>query len=213
MTSSSPFTSGYFGGCPLSSEEIALPACIVKKLFEGSKNLWRQRLFVDIIIFLHEKLPSVRTPSQSNYKPICIEIVAFNPTTGAEAPHLYLSFDKLESKLVKHGESQYEEAVSSTTVNKDVECHIVDYILNRIEATICSEIDGCISPRISQTPFTILLTPLEDDAGNPAIAEVDLPVSHVTHRLHRNCIFLIAHITKNRTCSFPWFDERLKTLK
>ena len=167
MTSSrSPFTSGHFGGCPSSSEEIALPASIVNKLFEGSKNLWRQRLFVDIVIFLHEKLPSVRTPSESNYKPVCVEIVAFNPATGAEAPHLYLSFDNLKGKYTKYGESQFEETVSIATVMTGVDGYIVNYVLNRLEAKFCSEAADFDSSGTTHEPFTILLTPLEDDRGN-----------------------------------------------
>ena len=162
----SPFTSGHFGGCPSSSEEVALPASIVNKLFEGSKNLWRQRLFVDVIIFLHEKLPSVRTPSESNYKPICVEIVAFNPATGAEAPHLYLSFDNLKSKYTKYGESQSEETVDIATVTRGVDGYIVNYVLNRVEAKFSSEAADFNSSGTTQEPFTILLTPLEDDRGN-----------------------------------------------
>ena len=161
MVSFSPFATGPFGVPSVPSLDEFVPERIVKKIFEGSKNLWRQRIFAEIVIFLHEKLPSVRSRSISDYKPVCVEVVVFNPAVGAEAPHLYLSYSKLCHKFCKNI-SKFEMEHSESS-NKFVDNLIVTYILNRIGVKSKSN-----SARISSTgerAFEIYLTPLDDDTG------------------------------------------------
>lgn len=138
-----------------------VPEGIVKKIFEGSKNLWRHRIVAEIVIFLHEKLPSVRSRSVSDYKPVCVEVVVFNPAVGAEAPHLYLSYSKLCHKFRKNI-SKFEKGHSESS-NTFVENLIVTYILNRIGVKSKSN-----STKIEPTgkpAFETYLTPLDDDTG------------------------------------------------
>lgn len=51
-------------------------------IYEGSKNLWRQRLTIDIYIIKHSKLH-------------ILEIVCFLPHSFVEVPRVYISFQAL----------------------------------------------------------------------------------------------------------------------
>lgn len=56
------------------------------EIFKGSKNFWRIRANVDFNIIEH-------TISG------CIEVISFNPALYVEAPRLFLSIEKLSSKI------------------------------------------------------------------------------------------------------------------
>jgi hypothetical protein len=166
MVSFSPFATGPFGVPSVPSVDEIVPERRVQKIFEGSKNLWRQRISAEIVIFLHEKLPSVRSRSISDYKPVCVEVVVFNPAVGDEAPHLYLSYSKLCHKF-RISISKFERENSESS-NKFVKNLIVTYLLNRIGVKSKSN-----STRISSTgerAFEICLTPLDDDTGTFTIS-------------------------------------------
>lgn len=163
MISNSPFSPGKFGGQSLSSVEPVIPSSIVRKIFEGSKNLWRQRFLVDIIIFLHEKLPSIRSPSTSEYRPFCIELVVFNPRIGAEAPHLYLSYSKLCRKFERNEEDFHEKTEWRPNYIEDL---IVNFVLNRVAIITNPNESDQISCKAEESSFEIFLTMLQDDAGD-----------------------------------------------
>jgi hypothetical protein len=174
MVSFSPFATGPFGVPSVPSVDEILPEWIVKKIFEGNKNLWRQRIFAEIVIFLHEKLPSARSRLISDYKPVFVEVVVFNSAVGAEAPHLYLSYNKLCYKFRK-GILKFESENSGSS-NKFIENLIVTYLLNRIGVKSKSN-----STRISSTgehAFEIYLTPLDDDTGILTISNSDRCLSN-----------------------------------
>lgn len=58
----------------------------LKVLFDGSKNFWRTRTSIDVVVALH----TIHN---------CIEIVAFNPTLFLKAPRIYANFSTLKSHL------------------------------------------------------------------------------------------------------------------
>lgn len=149
---------------PIQSTDANVPTRIVRKVFEGSKNLWRQRIFAEIVIFLHEKLPSARSALVSDYKPVCVEVVVFNPAVGAEAPHLFLSYTKLCQKFHKNiAKFEKERTTHSQSTKKFVEDLIVTYLLNRIGVKSSSN-----STRISSAServFEVFLAALDDDTG------------------------------------------------
>lgn len=161
MPSSSPFSVAEFG-CPLlSSLKPLLPIRRVTKLFEGSKNLWRQRILVDIIVLQHEKL-TITDSKQSEYTPICIEIIVINPSIENDASHLYLSYSKLYNKLLK-----YEAPIQTAgialinTAHKCMKELIISYVMNRVDVVpTILENDG-----IAANSFKVILLLLGDDSG------------------------------------------------
>ena len=57
-------------------------------IYEGSKNLWRQRLTIDIYIIQHSKFHT-------------LEVVCFLPHSSIEVPRVYISFPALAPFLDK----------------------------------------------------------------------------------------------------------------
>lgn len=66
-------------------------------IYEGSKNLWRQRLTIDIYIVKHCKLH-------------ILEVVCFLPHSSVEVPRVYISFQALVPIL---DEKEIEEKCNS----------------------------------------------------------------------------------------------------
>lgn len=145
--SNSPFSPSRFGGTSFAEPLTAMST--VTKLYEGSRNLWRQRFLVDIAIFQHEKLVMMKD-DQPVYSPFCIEVIVFNPSIGAEAPHLYISYSKLCKKFKRLGSFLATETSEL----------IVSFVLNRVGVVMPT--DSCSDHEYS---FQIRLTPLEDDGG------------------------------------------------
>lgn len=145
--SNSPLSPTRFGGQSFAGPSMAMNK--VTKLFEGSRNLWRQRFLVDIAIFQHEKVVMMKD-DQPVHNPFCIEVIIFNPSIGAEAPHLYLSYNRLCKKFKRSG-------TFLTTGTEDL---IVAFVLNRVG--VVTPTDNCSDQEYS---FDVMLMPLEDDAG------------------------------------------------
>ena len=65
-------------------------------IYEGSINYWRTRDTIHLSVFEHQRIstdPPFATTS------VCVEVVAYSPKLGVEAPHIFLSSDVLYEKF------------------------------------------------------------------------------------------------------------------
>lgn len=165
ILSSSPFSNDEFGCLLLPTLKPLLPFRRVLQLHKGSKNLWRQRILVDIIILQHEKL-KITDSKQSEYSPICIEIIVISPSIECDAPPLYMSYNKLYNKLMKYDSPMQTVRIPTVTERECVQKLIISYVINR--ADLSSNVlghDGSAIPSFR----AILLLLQGDDAGEMMI--------------------------------------------
>ena len=72
----------------------------VVRLYEGTKSFWRDCTSITIVMLEH-RYTTVDTKSGKRVAPppSFIEVIAFEPTSCLEAPHLYVSLDALYAEL------------------------------------------------------------------------------------------------------------------
>lgn len=118
------------------SAAISFPLMI----YEGSINYWRTRETIHLSIFEHQKISPIAPFPETS---VCVEVVAFHPKFGIEAPHIYLSsgllYEKFRRKEEEHSRKSREKGISHTTKKNVVKCNnkftqdsIRDYVLARI---------------------------------------------------------------------------------
>lgn len=139
-------------------DEIVLSYPVL--IYKGSISYWRTRESIDLWIYEHQIVSST-VPEKS----VCVEIVAFNPIIGLEAPHIFLVSDKIYDKLSKseEAEDQLREQRDEKSQKKNiVKCNtkftidlIVNYVLSRV-----------IVESNSETTFSIVLSPQLGDTDD-----------------------------------------------
>lgn len=67
----------------------------VCQIYTGTKNYWRTRQTLDIVIFEHFTGSTADQPKPTHF----IEIVAFDPSLNVEAPHIYMKSERLCTKF------------------------------------------------------------------------------------------------------------------
>lgn len=145
MLESSPFGFNNFSFTPTesfnspgsnSASSLSFPVLI----YEGSINYWRTRETIYLSIYEHQKVSSVVPHPEVS---VCIEVVAFHPKIGKEAPHIYLSSSLLYDKFLRNEfeENKLREEDSSQSSKKTniVKCNnkftqecIRNYVLSRV---------------------------------------------------------------------------------
>ena len=167
MLSSSPFSNDEFGYSLLSTLKPLLPFRRVLQLHKGSKNLWRQRILVDIIILQHEKL-KITDSKQSEYYPICIEIIVINPSVESDISPLYMSYSKLYNKLMKYDTPIQSVRIPTVEESECVQKLIINYVINRVD--LSSNVLVLGHGESAVTSFKAILLLLQgDDAGEMMI--------------------------------------------
>lgn len=128
----------------LLSGEDSIQEVVVKKIFDGVKVFFREKLKAQIILFEHSK-PFCQEPTLS-----CIEIVSYmHEFKTIDVPRIYVSpsiiFQRLKNKLLVKGSQYAQESIAS-------------YIFNRLSLSI-----ECID---NKQTFGIILKYKNDDLAN-----------------------------------------------
>jgi hypothetical protein len=132
-------------------------------LFEGTKAFWKIRCTIDFFIKIHEDNQN------------CLEVIAFNASTGCESNHIYLDYEALSLKvpdLIKILEVRKEiKDDLNRSFNLTQETHvatinfIIQYVKNRI-----SVVDS------SDEALTIELQPNYSDIPDPLTGRLDTEI-------------------------------------
>jgi hypothetical protein len=128
----------------LLSGEDSIQEVVVKKIFDGVKVFFREKIKAQIILFEHSK-PFSQEPTSS-----CIEIVSYiHEFKNIDVPRIYVSpsiiFQRLKNKLLVKGSLYAQESIAS-------------YIFNRLSLSI-----ECID---NKQTFGIILKYKNDDLAN-----------------------------------------------
>lgn len=146
-------------------------------LLDGSKNFWKTRNYLKILIINHAEHD-------------CLEIISFDPADGIEQPRIYvdktLIFSKLDKEIVEQTYLKKKEALNRQKRSKDREellneiktDMMVQFTLGRINVKLTDEKGG----------FSVYLQPsfddvtVEGDDGNTRIdVERIMPVDLVPY--------------------------------
>lgn len=140
---------------------VASPA--FEAQYEGSKTFWKTRTNLEILILSHAKHN-------------CLELIAFDPEKGVEAPHIYINAALLVSKLdqneiklkveeKKEALIRQKKAANVAQIQKEIVVNGMNqFIINRLQI-----VDGD-----NTTSLHIHLPPMSGDIVNEATKELDV---------------------------------------
>lgn len=141
---------------------VATPGLDVQ--YEGSKSFWKTRNNVDLLIVSHPRFN-------------CLEIVAFEPEKGFEAPRIYVNaallLTKLDPNEIKLRVEEKKEASIRQKKPVDAAKLQKEMTVNAMNQFITSRLH--ISDDVScAANFRIFLTPMGDDKLNENTKELDV---------------------------------------
>jgi hypothetical protein len=123
-------------------------------LLDGSKNFWRWRICLDVLIVSHPRH-------------MCYELVAYNAVIGVEAPRLYISSVVLAAKINPDRVESEDMLLAEKEVflrQRNITCNVADfskllynelvisYILQRLNI-VTEDIDLTKELRVQLTPI------------------------------------------------------------
>ena len=114
-------------------------------IYEGSINYWRTRDTIHLSVFEHQRIstdPPFATTS------VCVEVVAYNPKLGVEAPHIFLSSDVLYEKFRR------VDQVKPMSEQKNGEVHRRKKVVKCNEKFTIDSIRSYVLSRVGVIPST-----------------------------------------------------------
>eukprot|EP00599_Poterioochromonas_sp_BG-1_P009676 CAMPEP_0173136304 /NCGR_PEP_ID=MMETSP1105-20130129/2407_1 /TAXON_ID=2985 /ORGANISM="Ochromonas sp., Strain BG-1" /LENGTH=405 /DNA_ID=CAMNT_0014048467 /DNA_START=21 /DNA_END=1238 /DNA_ORIENTATION=- len=140
---------------------VASPA--FEALYEGSKTFWKTRTNLEILILSHAKHN-------------CLEVIAFDPEKGVEAPPIYLDSVLLHSKLDQNKIQLKVEEKKEALIRQKKAADVVqirkEIVVNGMNQFIISRLQ--IVDSDDSSSLHIHLAPMGEDVINEVTKELDV---------------------------------------